>query len=643
VKRVLALILFCAFHAGAATVFVSQSGGSVSCGADGTQSTTAVASITWTAGNTYKLCGAITSQISVTASGSAGNLISIIGESNASLISPTGFSGGGIELNGNSFILIDGGTPCGRTNGSQTTCSSTLTGTMTISNTNNGSPGSETNHVLTTFGIEGGAGGSNACGHDIEIRNLIITNIYIHPAGVVDDTVDASNPFNAGIYFACPSPNGANIKIHDLTSTQSHTNIGFSGQSTMTNLQVYNNVVTQGVWGIEAGIENTSSGLATNWIIYSNDVNMTANWSQTDGVYHVDGIFVFGQSSGNAVNGLYVYNNYLHGDWAVTGQCPTGFTNLNQNLQNVYLFNNQYLLTGHFGCNGTMTTGFANVSNFIFNNTLIGYSSSSGTTEGAIGDDNASGSNATTIENNVVSTYQAAISYGDSVAADIALIDHNDYFNVSGNGICNPWIVGTTCPATFTAWKACSACTAGGAPDTNGSNSNPNLAGSFPFTLGSGSAAIGLGANLTSTCSGQPNPGLGALCSDAQGNARPTSGAWDAGAINFAAGTIVATPVLSPTSGAVPQTVTITDSTPSAVICYTTNGATPTAATAGTCDQNTYSGPLSITVASTVRTIGTLVGATNSSIASATFTAGTGATNGTLSGGVKISGGAKIQ
>jgi Pectate lyase superfamily protein/Chitobiase/beta-hexosaminidase C-terminal domain len=103
----------------------------------------------------------------------------------------------------------------------------------------------------------------------------------------------------------------------------------------------------------------------------------------------------------------------------------------------------------------------------------------------------------------------------------------------------------------------------------------------------------------------------------------------------------VATPVISPTSGAAPQTVTITDSTSGAVICYTTNGATPTAATPGTCDQNTYSGPLSITVASTVRTIGTLVGATNSSIASATFTSGTGATVSGMSGGAKFSGGAR--
>src|SRR5262249_33694153 len=49
-------------------------------------------------------------------------------------------------------------------------------------------------------------------------------------------------------------------------------------------------------------------------------------------------------------------------------------------------------------------------------------------------------------------------------------------------------------------------------------------------TLAAGSPAISAGTNLTSICSGQPVPGLGALCSDKTGVARPASGSWDAGA-----------------------------------------------------------------------------------------------------------------
>ncbi len=52
------------------------------------------------------------------------------------------------------------------------------------------------------------------------------------------------------------------------------------------------------------------------------------------------------------------------------------------------------------------------------------------------------------------------------------------------------------------------------------------------FVPQSGSPAIGKGANLTGTCSGQATPGLGALCKDKAGNPRPASGAWDVGAFN---------------------------------------------------------------------------------------------------------------
>jgi hypothetical protein len=78
----------------------------------------------------------------------------------------------------------------------------------------------------------------------------------------------------------------------------------------------------------------------------------------------------------------------------------------------------------------------------------------------------------------------------------------------------------------------------GGNPDLN-SGSVP------PYQLSSGSAAIGVGTNLTSVCSGQPNPGLGALCSDRSGNPRPVTGAWDAGA--YQSGGVIGNQPAAPT------------------------------------------------------------------------------------------------
>lgn len=72
-------------------------------------------------------------------------------------------------------------------------------------------------------------------------------------------------------------------------------------------------------------------------------------------------------------------------------------------------------------------------------------------------------------------------------------------------------------------------------------------------------------------------------------------------------------------------TVTISDSTPFATICYTIDGTTPGASSAGTCDRDghtvEYSGPITITVSGTVlKAIGTLGGDLNSGRRTATYT-----------------------
>ena len=97
-----------------------------------------------------------------------------------------------------------------------------------------------------------------------------------------------------------------------------------------------------------------------------------------------------------------------------------------------------------------------------------------------------------------------------------------------------------------------------------------------------------------------------------------TSGVGSAQYTIGTAGT-VATPTFSPAAGtyAATQTTTISDTTSGAVICYTTNGSTPTAATAGKCDSNggtefTYSAPFAVSSTETVLAIGTLANYTNS-------------------------------
>jgi sugar lactone lactonase YvrE len=90
-----------------------------------------------------------------------------------------------------------------------------------------------------------------------------------------------------------------------------------------------------------------------------------------------------------------------------------------------------------------------------------------------------------------------------------------------------------------------------------------------------------------------------------------------------AAAPTVATPVIAPPTGTyyTNQSVTITDSTANAVICYTTDNTAPTASN-GTCTHGTaYGGAISVVqTGAVVQAIGTLAGDNNSALATATYT-----------------------
>ncbi len=80
----------------------------------------------------------------------------------------------------------------------------------------------------------------------------------------------------------------------------------------------------------------------------------------------------------------------------------------------------------------------------------------------------------------------------------------------------------------------------------------------------------------------------------------------------------VATPIFSPAPGtyATAQNVTISTTTPSATIYYTTDGSTPTTGSA------VYSGPISVTASETIKAIATASSLTTSAVATATYTIG---------------------
>lgn len=100
---------------------------------------------------------------------------------------------------------------------------------------------------------------------------------------------------------------------------------------------------------------------------------------------------------------------------------------------------------------------------------------------------------------------------------------------------------------------------------------------------------------------------------------------WNDSSIASGSYTIaVATPAFSPAPGAYgpAQSVTLSDTTSGATICYTTDGTTPTSSPAGTCNNGTtYSGAISVSVTTTLKAIGTKAGGlSDSAVTSGTYT-----------------------
>lgn len=138
-------------------------------------------------------------------------------------------------------------------------------------------------------------------------------------------------------------------------------------------------------------------------------------------------------------------------------------------------------------------------------------------------------------------------------------------------------------------------------------NTNPLLVNqtvyAFNANLLVGSPAIGAGVAT-------------AISTDYAGNVFGTPPSM--GALEFV-GTapVVSTPTPTPIAGSYhgPQPVVLSTTTPSAIICYTDDGTTPTATTPGVCSHgNTYSTAISIASTTTLRTIGTISGGTNSPV-----------------------------
>lgn len=279
-------------------------------------------------------------------------------------------------------------------------------------------------------------------------------------------------------------------------------------------------VTPSAVWSNEYVFNNRFAGGVDQWD------------DPVDNSFHHDGGFHnFAQATDAHINGFYFYNNLTYGIWgndsayfmATGGTHITAYAYPEQTGGDVNIFNNVFDLTagtvqlqspdnGIVFCKSTSSPGMQCV---VYNNTIIGATGNT-TYNVAFETDTGTGN---IVKNNI---YQAqGLAYYYSGGPDNAnTVNNNVYWQIGTSG----WNTDS-----FATWQ-------GAGNDANGVNgSDPNL-NTSTYRISSGSSAIGLGADLFSLCDGQANPGIGALCSDAAGIARPDS-AWDAGAFQLSSDT----------------------------------------------------------------------------------------------------------
>lgn len=518
---------------------------------------------------TVHLCGTFTGTISSTmltvqGSGSSGHPVILLFETGAQFNAPYwDGNNGAIFCDGFNYITLDGGA-----NG-------------LIQNTANGTGLA---YQADSIGVK-----FNNCGHN-EIRNLTVQNIYVHTGtgsdlhgiGIADQNIpDVASVHGNSVIYA----------VHDLDINTSNG---------VTSLLVYGNTLDYTGQGIAIGDESGGSSSASGIEVYGNNIgphfDIMLDAAQT---VHGDGIIVsWPDTMGGTLSNSCFYNNYIHGDLSAASNLnSTAYLFFTGTGDHICVFNNvlgqDNVNVGAGGPEGLVRisgTNFATGSwtNFLFaNNTLYGVSNGSNNIPQGIKFE----SDTITSQNNVFSN--TASGYLNNSTGMPLTSNFNDFFGFlylasqSGGIYYN----------TLAAWQASGF-------DANGSGGNPLLSGSYIPMVGS--AAIGLGTNLTSLA-------ITALNSDKNGNARPGSGPWTAGAFNATANT----PIILPATGIYTssQTVTMSCSSPSPTIYYTTDNSTPTHA------STVYSSGFSQVVPGTVKAICASSSLADSPVATSSYTA----------------------
>jgi hypothetical protein len=429
-----------------------------------------------TGGNTYHLCGTFTgsagsTMLTAPASGSAGSPLIVQFETGALLTAPYwSETNGAISIANKSYVTIDGGS-----NG-------------IIRATANG----------TNQSYKQGSTGIRIIGSShIEVKNLTIRNMYQN-AGSSSGATDTGGEGSWGIYI---DGNNSYLDFHNNTISGNRGCIAYELGKSNSNINIYKNNLSDAAWHIKLG-EGNGGSTSSNMNIYNNEITDWTNWQYPSETYHTDGIILY--CNNNSTLPVSIYNNYIHGD--LGDGSPTAFIFSTYGASSpgalATIFNNLLVSTGGV----TIWLKNGRTGNVIYNNTIIGPSSSGGV---GVMLENSSGIN---FRNNIIGNWQRAIGSYTSLTSQVAASNNNVVYNVSSSPF---YYNDGSGYYTWAQWQALGF-------DASSSTANPSLDASYKLTS-TGSSAYARGANFTSL-------GIAALNSDKSAVARPASGAWQAGA-----------------------------------------------------------------------------------------------------------------
>ena len=479
-------------------------------------------------GTTVHLCGTFTGSAGSTmltfqGGGTAGNPITMVCDPNGVTITAPYWAGnpsGAIAMGPNSYITL---------NGTNCTLTSTANGTSLANQTAN-------------YGITGS--GSNQI-----VENWTITNFYVRVIG--------GHELSDNSVVRAISLDGVNDIVDGNTIDMNGWAINLSG--TADNAIVRNNSIQHSGHGATIG--------SAHWYFYGNHVYNFAVWDSDNDAYHQDGLHCFAGDTGNT-QVAYVYNNRIDGTWGANMNQPFFLEQGDSSTKcfvdggHVVMFNNILIGDGHgvnFGLNSYGGTSITTNGDFIVNNLAIagnpGGNSPEGLTIHAVPSPHCPTCSAT-FENNAMTNTglgEDTIPAGEGVDT----MDYDAFESCAGGAFsCYVFEAGANY-ATIAAWRAASGFeTHGIANEAASFNTYFKLnSACVPGSVGAdcsptaSSPFIGKGANLFSGCSGQPSPGLGDMCKDILGNARPSSGAWTIGPYQTGSGTTSSSSTPAPPTG----------------------------------------------------------------------------------------------